>query len=176
MFMLPRLDRRLVQHPPHGAAADLFAQRRLGATHQISKRLPAQGLFRLRDDLARHRLDQRLIQRGKKRAWARVLVGLRWRNHRRPSDFAIAVLAEAGQTHLLGRLVVFHIGLLMKQQYQPKALHDLDRHGSAADCVQGHLHEIVGESTRNELGPRIAASFPCLDFFGSSSPSTKSPP
>jgi hypothetical protein len=28
-------------------------------------------------------------------------------------------------------------------------LHDLDRHGSAADCVEGHLHEIVGESTRS---------------------------
>jgi hypothetical protein len=55
----------------------------------------------------------------------------------------------SGQTHLLGRLVVFHVGLLVKQQCQPKALHDLDRHGSAADCVQGHLHEIVGESTRS---------------------------
>ena len=55
----------------------------------------------------------------------------------------------SGQTHLLGRLVVFQIGLLVKQQYQPKALHDLDQYGSAADCVQGHLHEIVGESTRN---------------------------
>ena len=41
------------------------------------------------------------------------------------------------------------MGLLVKQQYQPKALHVWDRHGSAADCVQGHLHEIVGESTRN---------------------------
>ena len=94
MFMLPRFDRRLVQHPPHSAAADLFAQRRLGATHQVSKRLPAQGLFRLCDHLARHRLDQRLIQRGKKRACARVRLGLRWRNHRQPSDFAIAALAE----------------------------------------------------------------------------------
>jgi len=55
----------------------------------------------------------------------------------------------SGQTHLLGRLVVFHVGLLVKQQCQPKALHDLDRHGSAADCVQGHLHEIVRESTRS---------------------------
>jgi hypothetical protein len=37
----------------------------------------------------------------------------------------------------------------MKQQCQPKALHDLDRYRSAADCVQGHLHEIFGESTRS---------------------------
>lgn len=44
---------------------------------------------------------------------------------------------------------MFQIGLLVKQQDQPKALHDLDRHGSTADGVQGHLHEIVGESTRN---------------------------
>src|ERR1700722_4933174 len=55
----------------------------------------------------------------------------------------------SGQTHLLGRLVVFHVGLLVKQQYQPKALHGLDRYGSAADRVQGRLHEIVGESTRS---------------------------
>jgi hypothetical protein len=55
----------------------------------------------------------------------------------------------SGQPHLLGRLVVLQIGLLVKQQDQPKALDDLDRHGSTADCVQGHLHEIVGESTRN---------------------------
>jgi hypothetical protein len=59
-----------------------------------------------------------------------------------------ALHLPSGQTHLLGRLVVFQVGLLVKQQCQPKALHDLDRHGSAADCVQGHLHEIIGESTR----------------------------
>src|SRR5262249_53104882 len=58
------------------------------------ERLPAQRLFRLGDDFARHRLDQRLIQRGKKRACARGLVGLRWRNHRQPSDLATAGLAE----------------------------------------------------------------------------------
>jgi len=37
----------------------------------------------------------------------------------------------------------------VKHQYQPKALHDLDRQGSTVDCVQRHLHEIIGESTRN---------------------------
>jgi hypothetical protein len=62
---------------------------------------------------------------------------------------APALDLPSGQTHLFGRLVVFQIGLLVKQQDQPKALNDLDRHGSTADCVQGHLHEIIGESTRN---------------------------
>src|SRR6266404_9254975 len=31
----------------------------------------------------------------------------------------------SGQTHLLGRLVVFHVGLLVKNQRQPKTVHDL---------------------------------------------------
>jgi hypothetical protein len=72
----------------------------------------------------------------------------------------------SGQAHLLGRLVVFHIGLLVKQQYQPKALHDLERHGSAADCVQGHLHEIVGESTRNGAWSWHSGVLSVPGFFG----------
>jgi hypothetical protein len=39
----------------------------------------------------------------------------------------------SGQAHRFGRLVVFQIGLVVNQQHQPKALRDLDRHGSAAD-------------------------------------------
>ena len=147
MLMLPRFDRRLVQHPPHRAAADLFAQRRLGATHQVSKRLPAQGLFRFCDHLARHRLDQRLIQRGKNGLAPASWLVFNGEITGSPATSPAPHLAS-GQTHLLGRLVVCHVGLLVKQQCQPKALHDLDRHGSAADCVLGHLHETVGESTR----------------------------
>jgi hypothetical protein len=72
----------------------------------------------------------------------------------------------SGQTHLLGRPVVFHIGLLVKQQYQPIALHDLDLSGSAADCVQGHLHEMVGESTRNGLWSWHSGVLSVPGFFG----------
>jgi hypothetical protein len=55
----------------------------------------------------------------------------------------------SGQTYLLGSLVIFQIRLLVKQQDQPKASHDLDRHGSTADCVEGHLHEIAWKRTKN---------------------------
>jgi hypothetical protein len=79
------------------------------------------------------------------------------------------------QTHLLGRLVVFHVGLLMQQQCQPKALHDLDRYRSAADCVQGHLPEIFGESTRSGAWSWHSGVLSVPGFFGSLSPSTKSP-
>ena len=54
----------------------------------------------------------------------------------------------------------------MKQQCQPKALHDLDRHGSAADCGQGHLHEIVGESTRNGAWSWHSGVLSVPGFFG----------
>jgi hypothetical protein len=70
------------------------------------------------------------------------------------------------QTHLLGRLVVFHVGLLMKQQRQPKALYDLDRHRSAADCVQGHLQEIFGESTRSGAWSWHSGVLSVPGFFG----------
>ena len=72
----------------------------------------------------------------------------------------------SGQTHLLGRLVVSHVGLLVKQQHQPKALHDLDRHGSAADGVQGLLHEIVGESTRSGAWSWHSGFLSLPGFFG----------
>jgi hypothetical protein len=72
----------------------------------------------------------------------------------------------SGQTHLLGRLVVFHVGLLVKQQYQPKALHGLDRHGPAADRVQGRLHEILRESTRNGVWSWHSGVLSVPGFFG----------
>jgi hypothetical protein len=72
----------------------------------------------------------------------------------------------SGQTYLLGRLVVFHVGLLVEQQRQTKALHNLDRHGSAADCGEGHLHEIVGESTRNGAWSWHSGVLSVPGFFG----------
>ncbi len=81
----------------------------------------------------------------------------------------------SGQPHLLGRLVVFHVRLLVKQQRKPKARHDLDRHRSAPDCVQSHLHKIVGESTRSGAWSWHSGVLSVPGFFGSSSPFTKSP-
>jgi hypothetical protein len=72
----------------------------------------------------------------------------------------------SGQTHFLGRLFVCHVGLLVKEQYQPKALHDLDLRGSAADRVQGRLHEIVGESTRNGAWSWHSGALSVPGFFG----------
>jgi hypothetical protein len=72
----------------------------------------------------------------------------------------------SGQTHLLGRLVVFHVWLLVKKQRQPKTLHDLDRHGSAADCLKCHLHEIVGKSTRNRAWSWHSGVLSVPGFFG----------
>ena len=71
-----------------------------------------------------------------------------------------------GQTDRLGRLLVSQAGLFMKQQRKPKALHDLNRHGSSANGVECLLHEIVREGTTSGLGPGIAASFPCRAFLG----------
>ena len=64
----------------------------------------------------------------------------------RPPESTLATEGQgSGQTHLRGRLVVLYVGLLVKLQRKPKALHGLDCHGSGADCVQSHLHEIIGE-------------------------------
>jgi hypothetical protein len=72
----------------------------------------------------------------------------------------------SGQTHLLGRLVVFHVGLLVKQQRKPKSLRDLDSHGSAPDSVQSHLHEIGGESTRSGAWSWHSGVLSVPGFFG----------
>src|SRR5580704_8277863 len=72
----------------------------------------------------------------------------------------------SGQTHLLGRLVVFHVRLLVKQQRKPESLHDLDSHGSAPDSVQSHLHEIGGESTRSGAWSWHSGVLSVPGFFG----------
>src|SRR5208337_5344715 len=94
VFVLPGLDRRFVQHPPDRAAADLLTQRRSASPHQVGKRLATERFFRLRHHLTSHRLDQRLIQRGKKRPFGRGQDDLRRRNRRWPNDFANVALVE----------------------------------------------------------------------------------
>ena len=91
VLVLPGLDRRLVQHPPHRAAADLLTQGLAGSPHQVGQRLATEWFFGLRDHFTSHRVDQRLVKRGKKRPFGRVPHNLRWRNRRRPSDFANVV-------------------------------------------------------------------------------------
>ena len=110
--------------------------------------MAAQGLFRLCDDLARHRLDQRFDPEGEKRAAPASGLVFDGEVTRSPAT-SPSLHLPSGQAHLLGCLVVFHLRLLVKPPKQPKALHDLDRHSSSADRVQGHLHEIVGKSTRS---------------------------
>ena len=100
--MLPGLDGCFVQHPPDRAATDLLTEGRLGSRYQVGERLATEWQFGLRDDLTSHRLDQGLIQRGKKRPFGRVPHDLPLRNHRQPSDFASVGLAE--RTSLLGQL------------------------------------------------------------------------
>ena len=94
VLVLPGLDRRFVQHPPDRAAADLLTQRRSASPHQVGKRLATERFLRLRHHLTGHRLDQRLIQRGKKRPFGRGQDDLRRRNRRWPNDFANVVLLE----------------------------------------------------------------------------------
>ena len=94
VLVLPGLDRRFVQHPPNRAAADLLTQRRSGSPHQVGQRLATERFFRLRHHLTSHRLDQRLIQRGKKRPFGRGQDDLRRRNRRWPNDFANVALVE----------------------------------------------------------------------------------
>ena len=94
VLVLPGLDRRFVQHPPDRAAADLLTQRRSGSPHQVGQRLATERFFRLRHHLTSHRLDQRLIQRGKKRPFGRGQDDLRRRNRRWPNDFANVALVE----------------------------------------------------------------------------------
>ncbi len=94
VLVLPGLDRRLVQHPPHRAAADLLTRGLAGSPHQVGQRLATEWFFGLRDHFTSHRVDQRLVKRGKKRPFGRVPHNLRWRNRRRPSDFANVVPDE----------------------------------------------------------------------------------
>ena len=98
MLILPGLDGPLMQHPPYGTATDLLVQRRLRPAHQIGKRLPAQGLFGFGDHFTRHRMDQRLIQRGKKWVCAHAQADRLWKNRRWPSGFAnVAPAGAKGQ-------------------------------------------------------------------------------
>ncbi len=149
MFMLPRFDRRLVQHPPHGAAADLFAQHRFGFDAPGRQAIDGSGALRSLRSFRTPSLGSTLDPEGEK-------AGLRPRPAWSSMEKSPAAqrlrhrcTCRADKPTSLAASVVSHVGLLMKQQYQPKALHDLDRHGSAADGVQGHLHKIVGESTRS---------------------------
>jgi hypothetical protein len=95
MLVLPRLDGCLVQHPPNGTAADLFAQGRLRPSHQIGKGLPAQRFFGFGDHFTRHSVDQGLIQRGKKLVCIPVQADRQWKNRHWPSAVANVALDAA---------------------------------------------------------------------------------
>ena len=54
----------------------------------------------------------------------------------------------------------------MKQQHEPKALDGLNRHGSAANGVEGLLHEIVGEGTKSGTRSWHSGFLSLPGFFG----------
>jgi hypothetical protein len=66
--------------------------------------------------------------------------------------------------------------LLMKEQHEPKALHGLNRHGSAVDRIDGLLQEIVGEGTKSGIRSWHSGFLSLPGSFGNSPPSTKSLP
>ena len=80
--------------------------------------------FRLRHHLTSHRLDQRLIQRGKERPFGHGQDDLRQRNCRWPNDVANVVLVE--RTDRPPRPPRRFPGSVMKKQHKPEALDGLD--------------------------------------------------
>src|SRR5271166_5836905 len=70
----PGLDRVGVEDAPDGAGADWLSQGCRGPTRQVRTRQPAQRQLGLADGLTGDRLDNRLVARGKKRAYARGLL------------------------------------------------------------------------------------------------------
>ena len=104
MLVLPGLDRRFVQHSPHRAPADRLSRRRFGSPHQVGQRLAAERFFRLRDHLTSHRLNQRMIQRGKKRPSGHDQDDRRWRSRPMPTDCTTLDLSS-GQADHSGRFV-----------------------------------------------------------------------
>lgn len=69
----PRLDGIGIQNPPHRAPTDRFAKGLAGPCGHIGQRLPTQGLLGFCDQFTGNRLDQCVLQRGKKWACALVL-------------------------------------------------------------------------------------------------------
>jgi hypothetical protein len=63
----------------------------------------------------------------------------------------------------------------MKEQYQAKALHDLNGEGSSANAIERLLHEIVGEGTKSGTRPWHGGILSLPGFFWRSSPYTKGP-
>jgi len=62
----PRFDGIRIQNPPHRAATDRFAQRFAGPGSDVGQGLPTQWLLGFRKQFTSARLDQRVVQGGKK--------------------------------------------------------------------------------------------------------------
>src|SRR5712691_3632749 len=72
----PRFDGIGIQHPPHRAATDGCAQGVTRPGCDVGQGLPTQRLLGFRDQFTGERLDQRLVQRGKKPPCGPVLACL----------------------------------------------------------------------------------------------------
>src|SRR5262245_49745833 len=66
VLVAPRFDGICSEYPPHGAATDRFAQRVAAPSSDIGQGLSAQRLLGFCNQFTGDRLDQRVVQRGKK--------------------------------------------------------------------------------------------------------------
>ena len=88
VLVTPRFDGIRIQNAPHGAATDRCAQRGADPGSDVSQGLSAQGLLGCRNPFTGHCLDQRLVQRGKRRACAPVLRRPPRKSPQRPTAYA----------------------------------------------------------------------------------------
>ncbi len=95
VFVLPGLDRVLVQDPRQRAAADHFAQRLLRPSREVAQGLPTDRLAGFRNAFTSQGFDQCVIPRGKKRPYGRVLRRPPGKSPPPPSVFANAGLVGA---------------------------------------------------------------------------------
>jgi hypothetical protein len=79
-----------------------------------------------------------------------------------------------GKAHRLGSVLVPQAGLFMKKQREAKALHVLNRGGSAPNGVECVLHEIFGEGTKRGHWTWHSGFLSLPGFSGGSPPYTKS--
>ena len=162
------LDGRLVQHPPHGTAADLFAQCRLRTVAPDSgSDCLLKGSSVSAIHFTRQGMDQRLIERGKKPACVHAPADLRWRKSPlAPATPANAVPAEAkGPTTSAASSFPRH-GVLLKEQHQEKPLRPVPQRYAVEPCRVHLARNRRGKVQRAGIGPGIAASFPCRIFLG----------
>ena len=113
-----------------------LAQRLAGPGGEVGQRLTTQRLLGLGDPFAGDGLDQRLVQRGKKRACAPVL-GVRHGKVPGGPPFAPTPDLTPRKAHALAGFFMGHVRLLVEQQGKLVPLDGLMRSGLASDLAAG---------------------------------------